>query len=603
MEPVNYELKSTFATLPRTTRGLPFVLGCDPKGKNFLYCCGNSVIIRNIEHPEICDIYTEHSTLTTVAKYAPSGFYIASGDQNGKIRIWDTTQKEHILKKEYQFISGAIRDIAWSNDNQRLAVVGEGRERFGHVFLFDTGTSNGNLSGQSKPMNSVDFRPARPFRLISASEDYTIAIFEGPPFKFKTLFQRHSRFAHCVRYNNDGSLFASCGADGKVFLYDGVEGSEHGEFIDPNCKGAAHSGGVYSLAWSPDGTKLLTSSGDKTCKLWDVSSRSLLKTFYFGKEVEDQQLACLWQGEYILSVSLSGFVYYLDLDNADRPKKILKGHNKPITCLTTDTDGQFIYTADMEGFITRWTASNGHSARLGPKFHKAQIQSMVFHRGELITTSIDDTMASVRGLDKGISEADDSIVKVEANSFKLPSQPRGVAVGADGYVAVVCQRELLIRLNGRQVAACQALDVLTCVSIHPKDKIVAAGGEDSVLRVYDFSDNSLKLIKELQQSGPISDVKYSPDGIHLATCDTSRRVVPYKLPSYELASKKEWTFHTARVNCLAWNPNSRHLATGSLDTSVIVWDLQNPGEYPIIIKDARLELCERILLMFADLMT
>lgn len=38
-----------YATLPRTQRGQPIVLGGDPKGKNFLYTNGNSVIIRNIE--------------------------------------------------------------------------------------------------------------------------------------------------------------------------------------------------------------------------------------------------------------------------------------------------------------------------------------------------------------------------------------------------------------------------------------------------------------------------------------------------------------------------------------------------------------------------
>lgn len=67
--------------------------------------------------------------LTTVAKYAPSGFYVASGDQSGKIRIWDTTQATHILKAEYPVISGPIRDIAWSEDSKRIAAVGEGRER------------------------------------------------------------------------------------------------------------------------------------------------------------------------------------------------------------------------------------------------------------------------------------------------------------------------------------------------------------------------------------------------------------------------------------------------------------------------------------------
>ena len=36
-------------------------------------------------------------------------------------------------------------------------------------------------------MSSIDFRPTRPYRLISGSEDYSVAIFEGPPFKFKTV--------------------------------------------------------------------------------------------------------------------------------------------------------------------------------------------------------------------------------------------------------------------------------------------------------------------------------------------------------------------------------------------------------------------------------
>ncbi|KAK9739368.1 hypothetical protein QE152_g9106 [Popillia japonica] len=98
---MSYSLKNVYATLPKTQRGQPLVLGGDPKGKNFLYTNGNSVIIRNIDNPAISDTYTEHSLPVNVAKYSPSGFYIASGDQSGKIRIWDTVNKEHILKNEW----------------------------------------------------------------------------------------------------------------------------------------------------------------------------------------------------------------------------------------------------------------------------------------------------------------------------------------------------------------------------------------------------------------------------------------------------------------------------------------------------------------------
>ena len=71
----------TFASLPRTERGQPIVLGTDPKGENFLYCHGNSVIIRSLASPQMADVYTQHSCQVLVAKYSPSGFYIASADK------------------------------------------------------------------------------------------------------------------------------------------------------------------------------------------------------------------------------------------------------------------------------------------------------------------------------------------------------------------------------------------------------------------------------------------------------------------------------------------------------------------------------------------
>ena len=37
-------------------------------------------------------------------------------------------------------------------------MVGEGREKFGHVFLADTGTSNGDITGQTRPLNTVDLK-------------------------------------------------------------------------------------------------------------------------------------------------------------------------------------------------------------------------------------------------------------------------------------------------------------------------------------------------------------------------------------------------------------------------------------------------------------
>ena len=68
-------------------------------------------------------VYTVHEYICSIAR----GFSVS--DVSGKLRIWDTTQKEHILKYEYQPLSGAIKDIAWSPDSKRIVVTGEGREK------------------------------------------------------------------------------------------------------------------------------------------------------------------------------------------------------------------------------------------------------------------------------------------------------------------------------------------------------------------------------------------------------------------------------------------------------------------------------------------
>ncbi|XP_015115659.1 actin-interacting protein 1 isoform X2 [Diachasma alloeum] len=565
---MSYETKYIFATLPRTQRGTPLVLGGDPKGKNFLYTNGNSVIIRNIDNPAIADIYTEHSCAVNVAKYSPSGFYIASGDQSGKIRIWDTVNKEHILKNEFHPIGGPIKDIAWSPDSQRMVVVGEGRERFGHVFMADTGTSVGEISGQSKPINSCDFRPARPFRLITGSEDNTVAIFEGPPFKFKMTKQEHSRFVQAVKYSPSGHLFASAGFDGKVFLYDGTTSELVSEIGSP-----AHQGGVYGVAWKPDGTQLLTASGDKTCRLWDVETKSLITEFNMGNTVEDQQVSCLWQGEHLLSVSLSGFINYLNVNDPTKPLRIIKGHNKPITVLTLSPDRGTIYTGSHDGHVTNWNASTGENDRVQGQGHGNQMNGMKAAGNLLYTAGIDDTL---RAIDIASNKYND------ADTIKLDSQPRGLDVYND-IVVTAAMRQIHLTQSGRKVSKLPIDYEPSCVGVNPENGDVAVGStSDNKVYVYNLSGTTLTFKLELEHLGPVTDVAYSPDNKYLVACDANRKVILYMLPEYKLAHNREWGFHNARVNTVAWSTDSTMVASGSLDTTIIIWSVTNPAKHTII---------------------
>lgn len=570
-----YQNRKIFAALPRTERGRPIVLGADPKGNNFLYTHGNSVIIRNLANPDISDVYTQHSCQVNVAKYSPSGFYIASADKSGKIRIWDTVNAEHILKSEYQPISGPINDLAWSQDNQRIVCVGEGREKFGHVFLADTGTSNGDITGQSRPVNSCDFRPARPFRIITGSEDNSVAFYEGPPFKFKGTKSDHSRYCQSVRYSPDGNFWASGGFDGKIFLYDGKESELQCEIQEGDKN--AHGGGIYGISWAGNSRSFLSCSGDKSCKIWDVETKKSTTTFNMGTTVEDQQVGCLWSGNFILSVSLSGFINYLDPRTPSKPVKIIAGHNKPITKMVKgyDDSNPTLLTAGSDGRVVEWTVADAATRVVQGDGHGSQVTGL--------KQVVGSKMASV-GIDDSLKSFDQTTATYLGGSAatKLKAQPRGLDHKGDLSVVTTVSSILMVS-NGQVLHEANVDFEPSAVSILNEEEI--AVGESSAgnsVRIYGIVENTLEERKKIVLSGAVTDLAFSPDGSYLVTADGNRKVTLFSVANdYAKATTREWGFHTAKVNCVAWSPNSLFVASGGLDCSLIVWSVEKPEKHKI----------------------
>ena len=112
-----------------------------------------------------------------------------------------------------------IRDLAWDSESKRIAMGGNGhgrqsplsciRRRMIRAFMWDTGSDLGEFTGHSRGVNrfplprlstrSVDFRPCRPFRLVSSSDDMLVSFYQGPPFKFDHSDAHHKNFVHAVR--------------------------------------------------------------------------------------------------------------------------------------------------------------------------------------------------------------------------------------------------------------------------------------------------------------------------------------------------------------------------------------------------------------------
>jgi len=586
-----YELVHIFAGLPKTVRGIPNNFHIDPKGKNILYCNGNCIFIRDVENPINCDVYSQHAKDTTVAAYSPSGFYICSADTSGKIRIWDTVNKEHILKYEYQAMGGAIKDIAWSEDSKRIALCGEGKESVAVVINWDTGTSFGKLTGHTKYCNSIAYKPNKPYKIVTGSEDFSTNYYEGTPFVYKNTHRDHGNFVNCIRYSHDGTKYASASADCRCFVYDGKTGDKLGEINEPMQK--IHKGGVYGIAWSPDDKYIMSCSADKTVKVWtlcenDFASNKEKITYTMGNDIDDMQVGCNWIGNYIFSVSLSGFINYFDLENPSGPVRIIKGHNKAIHCSALSEDRATLFTASYDGRICYWDIETGVAEVIEGKGHKNQVQRMSQCGNTLITCAMDDTVKFI----------DINCKRYCEESLRLDSQPQGI-VAAPGDVAIVACIGHLVLIKDRAIINCVAVSYgPTCIDVNPDGSKVAVGGEDSKVRIYQLSNCDLKETDSFPCNGNVTDVKFSPDGFTIAA-STGKKQVKVVTANDTKNEKANWASHATKVNGLAWTPDSLYLASCGIDGVVFTWNVTS-SERGRMMRGAHSQSCDVTSVQWAN---
>lgn len=386
----------------------------------------------------------------------------------------------------------------------------------------------------------------------------------------------HDRFVNTVRFSPNGEKFASGGADGRLLIFDGKNGDKLSEIGKP-----AHAGSIYALAWDETSRKLATASGDRTLKIWDVEAGTLFGEFKFGAAVEEQQLGCLWtSGGLIVSVSLSGAINYLEVSPSGEVKlvRVVKGHSKSISALEVATfgTGQKIVSASHDGVIAVWDAVTGDAQLMSG--HSNQVQSLsVFGGTKLVSCALDD---SVRFGD--VSEAKFS------DEIKLDAQPQGLAHADNGVTVVACVNKLLILRDGRNLATVAVAFEATCVAAMRSGRHFAVGSKDAKVHVYELTKEfGVNAVKTLNERGAVSQLAYSPDEKFLAVADSNKVIKCYRVTAddYEDVTREMWQHHAARVTSLSWAPDSKHLASTSVDTHVWVYSPESIMSY-VQIKSA-----------------
>ena len=128
-----------------------------------------------------------------------------------------------------------------------------------------------------------------------------------------------------------------------------------------------HSNKVTSVAWSPDGTHILTASMDGTARIWDATTGENTLTLTLTHADKDRLTSVAWSpdGTHILTASRSGTTRIWDATTReDTPKpKLTLTHTDSVRAAAWSPDGRHILTASDDGTARIWDATTGEQVR------------------------------------------------------------------------------------------------------------------------------------------------------------------------------------------------------------------------------------------------
>lgn len=538
---------------PTPTRAQAFLV--TTAGTSFAYASGNSVVVRDLEDPKKNLVASLHNVPVTAARLSPSGGLVASGDRDGNLIVW-ANRADALEKYKTKALGGAIRDIAFSDDGERLVVVGEGKGSYAAVMTL-TGNTLGSISGHAQPIIAADFRKGRPYRIATGGLDAVVNFFEGPPFKFAHSVQGHKNGVNAVRFSPDNDRIATVSGSNEVIVLDGKTGEKVLSIPTD------HTGTIYGVAWSLDGAKLATAAADKTVKLFDSRSGALLWSAAMGSQVGNMQQGLFFYADKLFAVSLSGDINVLDTATG-AVGATWRGIQKPAVCLSVDGTTGGLTAVAQDGTVLTWQGSSPNEARLAPHEGGDVV-------GGACRLQSGGGLAMVTSTDVIVVESSSGAAKSVA---KFASNPSGIASLPGAAFAVLQKTSLTIFAASGEKTGEEKLTGFDASSIATCQDVIAVGGEKGVRLFRYAAPGTLHPLQAFAgaHAGTVTAVAFSPDGQTVASGDSTRKILVWAAADGKII-QDDMVFHSSRVTSLAFNESGQFLVSGSVDSSVIVWEV------------------------------
>ena len=525
--------------------------------------------VQRLSRPEILSL-DDHKGKVDAVALSKNGKYLASAGWDGTVRVWDLPQ----AKQVHVFPHGPIaRAVAFSPDSLHLAAAADGGIR-----VWD---------------------------LASGAEVHVVKL---------------PHFVACVAYSHDGKKLAFGGQ------FAGIWDLALGRQV-LSIKG--HTDQVWSVAFSPDDNRLVTSSWDKTVRIWDVRTGTepvTLQQFMHTKAlpsitIRNNRMWCAAfspDGTLVAAAGADRATWIWKADTGT-PIAELRGHEAAINHLAFHPDGLHLATASDDRTIRLYHIRMGKEMTV-LRGHFSTVQHLAFSAGggRLASASRDGTvklwntlgpseahilnerrplevhlvafsprgqrLASVCTLDpdtpggKGADEVRLWDLSTKKVVYTIPGaiQRAGcVAFSPDGATLATVGPDLSVRLRdadkGTELRRIPLVQPATCVAFSPAGKTLAIALLSQV-QIHDVEDGrELRTYKAPDGSGPIS-LSYSRDGRYLAAVYRKGATI------WDLSDGSVFqTFPAPLLGLLsvALNPAGTRLATGARDGTVTVYDARS----------------------------
>lgn len=496
-----------------------------------------------------------HSMQVRCVAFSPDGTRVATGSDDGTIKLWDA-----VTGQEIETLSpnqGQVNVVDFSPDGTCIASAGSDKTikihdvRSGKIFA--------SLEGHENYITALAFTPDGQ-QLVSVGFDATVKRWESDKWHEVSTF-RIGETVMDVAFSPDGKRLVSCVNSG-IYLWDATTGQE----LARRDNAVAWA---QSVAFSPDGMKI-AAAGYGVVTLWNVELTQKLWTGD-GKAGWVRDLSFSPDGARIASTGeIDGLLRVWDVSSGLQIAP-LAGHGGSVAGVAFSPDGARLASVSSDRTLKLWGARTGEKAT-SIQAHSTKVHSLAFSNdgARLASVSKDGTFklwnvetcqetAVVNGVDP------------------RPDESRCVAFSPNDKYVAFGGADQSVRLNdgrtGAELKSFHGHESWICgIAFSPNNKRIVSGGNDQTVRIWDI-DSGKELARLQGHSGRVNSVSFSPDGTYVLSASQDGTIRLWDSNSgQEIRSLNLNGLHIFDV---AFSPDGRQIASASDDKAIRLWDVRS----------------------------